>query len=90
MLMGESTPGSMSLLGLGMLGVAIVSALTAKYWYTYLETHPPREGTLAYKQWNSVRRLFPYYRLLSTLAAICCAIGGVSVLVFAFYRALST
>jgi len=62
----------------------------AKYWYTFVENHPPREGTLAHKHWAAAKPYFPFYRLLSWLGAIGSLLGGFGVLVFAIYRALST
>ena len=89
MLIAESSPGNVALLALMFLALGLFSGVVAKYWFSFVEDHPPREGTLAHRQWASTKRYLPFYRFLVGTGAIGSLLAGFGMLVFAIHGALS-
>jgi len=89
-LLAASTPGSVALGGVTFLVLGIAGALVARLWFSHVASHPPREGTAAHRLWQADRRYLGLYRLVTWLVAIGSLGGGIGMLVFATYRAVTT
>ena len=75
--------------GAGFIPFGIAFGLIAKYWYPYVESHPPKEGTRLHALWKEQQPYQPLYHLLAWSCAVGFTLAGLGVMAVTIYRALA-
>lgn len=89
MLIAESSPEELALGGVVFLTLGIALALVGKYWFDYVASRPPLEGSLAHKNWVAAQKATPFYRGVIWILVFLCGVAGLGMLAYALASALN-